>query len=486
MTDVREDDQGRAAPRAARRARGPALGPDHPRRVRRPRSEIDALNVFPVPDGDTGTNLYLTFDAALDAVRAEHERAAGRPSTSGPRRASADGLARATLLGARGNSGVILSQLVRGLQRGRRPGGGPCRRRRRPHAGRRAAPGRATWPRASVTRPVEGTILSVATAAAARRRGGRGRTAPRLYDGRRAPRCAAARTALAATPDQLPALGPRRRRRRRRRRLRPGPRVPRPRRSTGDGRARVVRRRDDLGCARRARSGPRRRPRAGRGRTSSDAAAGVRGDVPARDRRRRASRRCASALDGARRLPGRRRRPATCGTSTSTSTTSAPPSRPASRPGGRTGSGSPTSPSSADRAGPAPVTPVAGRGAAPPGAGLADVFRGRRRRGGPQRARPAAVDRADPRGDPRGARRSSVIVLPNDSDTLLAAEAAARAAARRGHRGARRAPAGPRCRAWPRWPSTTPRGRPGRNVLAMTAPRPPPGTARSPSPAGRR
>ena len=42
------------------------------------RSEIDALNVFPVPDGDTGTNLYLTLDAALDAVRAEHERAGSR------------------------------------------------------------------------------------------------------------------------------------------------------------------------------------------------------------------------------------------------------------------------------------------------------------------------------------------------------------------------------------------------------------------------
>ena len=39
------------------------------------RSEIDSLNVFPVPDGDTGTNLYLTFDGALDGARSAFERA---------------------------------------------------------------------------------------------------------------------------------------------------------------------------------------------------------------------------------------------------------------------------------------------------------------------------------------------------------------------------------------------------------------------------
>src|SRR6478672_5459164 len=50
------------------------------------REEIDALNVYPVPDGDTGTNMYLTFEAA-----------------------------RGALLGARGNSGVIMSQIVGAL-----------------------------------------------------------------------------------------------------------------------------------------------------------------------------------------------------------------------------------------------------------------------------------------------------------------------------------------------------------------------------------
>ena len=77
------------------------------------RAEIDALNVFPVPDGDTGTNLYLTFDGALDAVRTENERAGTVEPSSLAEECGA--LARAMLLTARGNSGVILSQVVRGF-----------------------------------------------------------------------------------------------------------------------------------------------------------------------------------------------------------------------------------------------------------------------------------------------------------------------------------------------------------------------------------
>ncbi len=130
------------------------------------RGEIDALNVFPVPDGDTGTNLYLTLDAALDAVRGD-AGGTGEPATrTSPDLArDADSLARATLLAARGNSGVILSQLVRGLSevvgqasdRGEGVDGRTLAR-----ALRRAS----DLARASVTRPVEGTILSVATEAA--------------------------------------------------------------------------------------------------------------------------------------------------------------------------------------------------------------------------------------------------------------------------------------------------------------------------------
>ncbi len=69
------------------------------------RERLDNLNVYPVPDGDTGTNLALT-------VRAVHDALAGREEASAEELARL--VTRACLLGARGNSGVILSQIVRG------------------------------------------------------------------------------------------------------------------------------------------------------------------------------------------------------------------------------------------------------------------------------------------------------------------------------------------------------------------------------------
>ena len=66
---------------------------------------VNRLNVYPVPDGDTGTNLVLTVDAVVDALEA---------STTADRAEIARQIARAALLSARGNSGVILSQIVRG------------------------------------------------------------------------------------------------------------------------------------------------------------------------------------------------------------------------------------------------------------------------------------------------------------------------------------------------------------------------------------
>ena len=75
----------------------------------RHREEIDALNVFPVPDGDTGTNLYLTFEAAASALDDADRATADDPAES------LSALARGALLGARGNSGIILSQIVRGF-----------------------------------------------------------------------------------------------------------------------------------------------------------------------------------------------------------------------------------------------------------------------------------------------------------------------------------------------------------------------------------
>ena len=82
------------------------------------REDIDALNVFPVPDGDTGTNMYLTMAAARESMTADLA-AEGSAASDSPQLVSsaAGALARGALMGARGNSGVILSQIVRGLVR---------------------------------------------------------------------------------------------------------------------------------------------------------------------------------------------------------------------------------------------------------------------------------------------------------------------------------------------------------------------------------
>jgi len=77
--------------------------------LRRHVAEVNALNVFPVPDGDTGTNMALTMAAALAEMEAN-----GDGSAAGV----AQALARGGLMGARGNSGVILSQILRGLAHG--------------------------------------------------------------------------------------------------------------------------------------------------------------------------------------------------------------------------------------------------------------------------------------------------------------------------------------------------------------------------------
>lgn len=72
------------------------------------RAQIDSLNVFPVPDGDTGTNLLLTMESGAGSV--EECCSSGEPTGL----EAAQALARGALLGARGNSGVILSQILRG------------------------------------------------------------------------------------------------------------------------------------------------------------------------------------------------------------------------------------------------------------------------------------------------------------------------------------------------------------------------------------
>ncbi len=69
---------------------------------------VNALNVFPVPDGDTGTNMVLTMQSAMDEMNEKHERSVSQV---------AHAIAHGALMGARGNSGVILSQLWRGFSR---------------------------------------------------------------------------------------------------------------------------------------------------------------------------------------------------------------------------------------------------------------------------------------------------------------------------------------------------------------------------------
>ncbi|MFC9704694.1 MULTISPECIES: DAK2 domain-containing protein [Streptomyces] len=153
----------------------------------REREEIDAINVYPVADGDTGTNLYLTAEAAHQAVEAVF--AAAEPDAAETVRAMAHG----ALLGARGNSGTILAQLLRGMAAVLAEG------RDGDHLARALAEA-ADAARRAVAHPVEGTILTVASAAArACSAGGRlVEVAGSAYEG--------ARTALATTRAQLDVL----------------------------------------------------------------------------------------------------------------------------------------------------------------------------------------------------------------------------------------------------------------------------------------
>ena len=152
------------------------------------RKRIDDLNVFPVPDGDTGTNLALTARATLEAL--EGSRAHDRATL-------AREVTRATLMGARGNSGVILSQLVRGAadalaETGLIDGRAVARAfRAASDAGYRA-----------VRQPVEGTMLTVAREIAEEAEARRDEPLDSLLPAlvRRG------EEAVARTPEQLPVL----------------------------------------------------------------------------------------------------------------------------------------------------------------------------------------------------------------------------------------------------------------------------------------
>jgi uncharacterized protein len=113
------------------------------------RARIDDLNVYPVPDGDTGTNLTMTVRAVADAV--DHTSAASRHSL-------ARDVARGALMGARGNSGVIFSQIVRGAADVLGENEEPMIDAEATALALRGASDAAYR---AVRRPVEGTMLSV-------------------------------------------------------------------------------------------------------------------------------------------------------------------------------------------------------------------------------------------------------------------------------------------------------------------------------------
>jgi DAK2 domain fusion protein YloV len=157
---------------------------------------VDAINVYPVPDGDTGSNMSATLREAVDA--------AGVLPSPAFISDVLNALARGALYGARGNSGVILSQALRGFA----TGVGETERFDAAALARGLVAGSDAAYRA-VSKPVEGTMLTVLRAA-----GAGAQLRSRAAEPGRGPPCAstlqaavaAAEEAEAATPDLLPQL----------------------------------------------------------------------------------------------------------------------------------------------------------------------------------------------------------------------------------------------------------------------------------------
>ena len=173
------------------------LGPDALRHtlvtyrntLKRHQADLNKLNVYPVPDGDTGTNMART----LDAVVAELDKRPGEPEET------CNAISHGSLMGARGNSGVILSQILRGLAstlKSAREMGAP-----KVAEALKAASAAAYQ---SVLKPIEGTILTVVreSADAAVRAASDGATLAAMLRVARA----AGRESLANTPELLPVL----------------------------------------------------------------------------------------------------------------------------------------------------------------------------------------------------------------------------------------------------------------------------------------
>jgi len=168
-------------------ARMAAAGAEH---LHRNAERVNALNVFPVPDGDTGTNMNLTMASGIKELQSKPSPHLGK---------AVEALSKGLLMGARGNSGVILSQLFRGFARS-------LASVEQADAMQLAAALQHGVDLAykAVVKPVEGTILTVAREAAkhavqiARRVGSADELMREVH--------AKAYDALLRTPDQLPVL----------------------------------------------------------------------------------------------------------------------------------------------------------------------------------------------------------------------------------------------------------------------------------------
>ena len=421
------------------------------------REEIDALNVYPVPDGDTGTNMFLTFEAARDAML----DAIGDADRRGPGdlRTALAAFARGALLGARGNSGVIMSAAGRRASAGGSAAAGPERPLR--HGLRRGlalateagyaavgAAGRGHHPLGRPGRLRRGAAvgrrrLGAAPAGCVRARRGRGARGAGAHARAAAGRCAQAGVVDAGGRGLCVVLDAAETARDRRRPVSGQPPL-------GTRRIPVPLPAGDLTA-----DGP-----------------GVRGDVPARRRRRPRSPRCAAALAGlgdslvvvggdglwnvhvhvddvgAADRGGHRGRPPAPG-----------PGHPLRRAGRARRARRPP----ARR--PAPVVAVAA------GAGLGELFvagrRDRRARAGPGR-RPSTGQMLE--AIDRRRRRRGRSCCPTTATSIAAAEAAARTAREdERHPGRGDPDPTPRCRGWPRSPCTSRAAPSTQDIVEMTA-----------------
>ncbi len=156
----------------------------------REKERINALNVFPVPDGDTGTNMSMTLQSALEGSLEYEGESIGELSEI---------VAHKALMGARGNSGVILSQILRGIARGLQK-----KEAITPGELSKAFQYGVVYAYKAVSKPVEGTILTVAREMA---RGIRAaaRKGESFYSSMEAA-IASGKETLAKTTEMLPAL----------------------------------------------------------------------------------------------------------------------------------------------------------------------------------------------------------------------------------------------------------------------------------------